>query len=333
MRAVMGIALVVAGALAAARYHKVERIEVGGAGSWDYLTVDTEGHRLFVSHGTYVAVADLNTRKVAAEIDDTQGVHGIALAPALGRGFISCGRSNDVLIFDLKTLKPLGRTPAGQNPDSIVFDPASGRVFTFNGRSKDATALDAATGKATATLPLNGKPEFSVADGRGKIWVNIEDSAEIVELNTRKLGVSRRYKLPGCEEPSGLALDPQKMRLFSVCGNSVMAVSDIASGKVVATVPIGDGSDGVVFDAERRMAFSSNGAGSITVVAEDGAGYRVAATVPTERGARTVALDPSTHRLYTPTARFGPMPPATTERPQPRPVALPGSFHVLVVGE
>lgn len=325
--------LAMASGMSAAEYHLLKRIPVGSEGSWDYLTVDREGHRLFVSHGTHVAVVDLKTGKKTADIPDTPGVHGITLAPALGRGFISCGRANQVRVFDYNTLKPLDRIPTGQNPDSIIFDPASGRVFTFNGRSKDSTVIDAATGKLLATLPLGGKPEFSAVDGHGKLWVNIEDTSEIVELNTAKATVTKRYPLTGCEEPSGLALDAKKLRLFSVCGNSVMVVSDIASGRVIAKLPIGEGSDGVAFDPARGMAFSSNGSGTVTIVAEAGAGYKVVATVPTERGARTITLDPGSHRLYSPTARFGPPPAATAQQPHPRPTALPDSFHLIVIGQ
>ncbi len=334
MRALAIFACVaMAGGLAAADYRVLDRIAVGGEGSWDYLTVERDGHRLFVSHGTHVAVIDLRTGKPAAEIANTPGVHGIALAPPLQRGFISCGRANHVLIFDLKTLKPLGEVATGENPDAIIFDAASGRVFTFNGRSKNSTVIDAASGKVLATIPLGGKPEFSAVDGHGELWVNIEDTHEIVELNTAKAAVTRRYPLTGCEEPSGLALDAKKLRLFSVCGNEVMVVSDIATGKVIAKLPIGGGSDGVAFDADRRMAFSSNGSGTLTVVAEAGAGYKVTATLPTERGARTITLDSGSHRLYSPTAQFGPVPAATAQQPQPRPFALPGTFHVLVIGQ
>jgi DNA-binding beta-propeller fold protein YncE len=327
------ISLAMAGGMFAADYRVLERLAVGGEGSWDYLTVDQEGRRLFVSHGTHVAVIDLQTGKPVADIPNTPGVHGIALAHSLQRGFISCGRANHVLIFDLKTLKPLGEVATGENPDAIIFDAASGRVFTFNGRSKDSTVIDAASGKVLATTPLGGKPEFSVVDGHGRLWVNIEDSHEIAELDTAKAAVTRRYPLTGCEEPSGLALDPKKLRLFSVCGNEVMVVSDIASGKVIAKLPIGEGSDGVAFDADRGLAFSSNGSGTLTVVSETGAGYKVAATLPTERGARTITLDPDSHKLYSPTARFGPVPAATAQQPRPRPSALPGSFHVLVIGQ
>ncbi|MGJ5813108.1 YncE family protein [Paludibaculum fermentans] len=324
--------LAMAGGLTAADYRILDRITIGGEGSWDYLTVDREGHQLFVSHGTHVAVINLETGKPVAEFPNTPGVHGIALAQSLQRGFISCGRANHVLIFDLKTLKPLGEVATGANPDAIIFDAASGHVFTFNGGSKNSTVIDAASGKVIATIPLGGKPEFSAVDGHGRLWVNIEDTSEIVELDTAKATVTRRYPLTGCEEPSGLALDTKKRRLFSVCGNEVMVVSDIASGKVIAKLPIGEGSDGVAFDAVRGLAFSSNGAGTLTIVAEAGAGYKVAATLPTERGARTITLDPDSHKLYTPTARFGPLPAATAQQPHPRPTALPGSFHLLVIG-
>jgi DNA-binding beta-propeller fold protein YncE len=314
-------------------YHVTGKIEIGGEGGWDYLTVDSAARRLYVSHATRVVVVDLDTEKVVGEIPDTAGVHGIAVAPALGRGFTSNGRSNNVTIFDLKTLKVLGQVATGENPDAILFDPATKRVFTFNGRSKDATAFEAETGKVLGTIPLGGKPEFSATDGKGKVWVNIEDTHELAEIDSTKLTVTKRFSLTGCEDPSGLALDAKHRRLFSVCGNKVMAVSDPDAGKVVATVPIGQGADGAGFDPGPALAFSSNGEGTLTVVKESGEKYEVVESATTQRGARTMAVDQKTHKLYLPTAQFGPAPEPTAQQPRPRAPMIPGSFVVLVVSQ
>jgi DNA-binding beta-propeller fold protein YncE len=316
-------------ATAAAPYRVTGEIPIGGQGGWDYLTVDSAARRLYVSHATKVVVLDLDAGKIAGEIPDTPGVHGIALAPALGRGFISAGRANQAVIFDLKTLKSLGQVKTGTNPDAILYDPASGRVFTFNGGSHDATAFDAKTGKVQATLPLGGKPEFSVTDGKATVYVNIEDTAEIAVIDSNKPAVRNWYKLAGCHAPSGLAIDTAHGRLFSVCENKVMAISDPVAGSVVATVPIGEGSDGAGFDPARGLAFSSNGGdGTLTVVGQRNGKYEAVATVPTQRGARTMAIDQQTHRIYLPSAEFGP--PAPGQR---RPVALPDTFTVLIVAE
>ena len=280
-------------------YHLLGEIKVGGEGGWDYLAVDATARRLYVSHATHVAVIDIDAGKVVGDIPDTPGVHGIAIAPELNRGFVSNGRSNNVTIFDLKTLKSVGRAATGENPDSIRFDAMSGRVFTFNGRSKNSTAIDAKSGNVVGTIPLPGKPEFSVADGKGKIYVNIEDTNEIVEIDTAKATVTKKYSLSPCEEPSGLAFDAKNRRLFSVCSNRLMAVSDPDAGKVVATPAIGAGSDGAAFDPGTGYAFSSNGDGTLTVVQQTGGTWAVLENIATERGARTIALDEKSHRATT----------------------------------
>jgi DNA-binding beta-propeller fold protein YncE len=313
-------------AAAATGYHITGEIKVGGEGGWDYLTMDPAAHRLYVSHGTHVAVVDVDGNKVVGDIPETPGVHGIAIAPELNRGFTSNGRSNNVTIFDLKTLKIISQVATGENPDSIRYDATSGRVFTFNGRSKNSTAIDAKTGAVAGTIPLPGKPEFSVADGKGKVYVNIEDTNEIVEIDAAKAAVTKKYPLTGCEEPSGLAIDTKNRKLFSVCGNRVMAVSDPDSGKVIASPPIGAGSDGAAFDPATGYAFSSNGDGTLTVVQQNGGKYEVVENIATERGARTIALDEKTHRLYLPTAKTAPS-------QGTRPTYLPDTFKVLVVGK
>jgi DNA-binding beta-propeller fold protein YncE len=313
---------------AATGYHLTGEIKIGGEGGWDYLTVDSAAKRLYVSHATHVVVVDMATAKVVGDIPDTPGVHGIAIAPELNRGFISNGRGNNVTIFDLKTLKPTGQVLTGENPDSIRYDAVSGRVFAFNGRSKNATAIDAKSGKVAATIALPGKPEFSVADGKGKVYVNIEDTNEIVEIDAGKAAVNKKYSLDPCDGPSGLAIDVKNRRLFSVCSNRLMAISDPDAGKVMATPPIGVGPDGAAFDPGTGYAFSSNGDGTLTVVQQTGGKWDAVENIATERGARTIAIDETTHTLYLPTAKSATASPAGS-----RPTFVPETFKVLVVGK
>ena len=313
-------------------YRLAKRIPLGGEGGWDYLAVDAQAHRLYVSRGTHVAVVDLATDRQVADIPGTPGVHGIALAPELGRGFISCGQAAHAVIFDLKTDKILGTVPTGENPDAILFDRATQRVFTFNGRSRDATVFDASTGKVVATLPLGGKPEFAAADGKGRVYANIEDTSEVVEIDGAKPAVLRRFSIKPGEEPSGLALDAKDGLVFSGCSNKLMTVLDVKSGRVVATVPIGEGVDGCGFDPGTGLAFSSNGEGTLTVIRQVSPGkFEVAQTVPTQRSARTMALDPDTHAIYLSAAQLGPRPKPTAENPRPRPEILKDTFTVLAV--
>jgi YVTN family beta-propeller protein len=326
-RLLLVLCVPVALSAAATGYHVVGEIKIGGEGGWDYLTADSGARRLYVSHNNHVVVVDIDANKVVGDIPDTPGVHGIAIADDLGKGFISNGRGNNVTIFDLKTLKPIGTVVTGENPDAIRYDPVSKRVFAFNGRSKSVTAIDAKTGQAVATIPLPGKPEFSVADGKGKVYANIEDTNEIVEIDATKGTMTRKYALTGCDGPSGLAIDQKARRLFSVCSNRVMAVSDPDAGKVVATPAIGAGSDGVAFDPSTGYAISSNGDGTLTFVAASGGTYDVVENIATERGARTIAIDDKTHRIFTPTAKVAP---ATGGG---RPSFIPDTFKVLVVGK
>jgi len=332
MKKLIGVALIAVACVAAEGYHVLSKMHIGGATGWDYLTMDSAGRRLYVSNGTRVVVIDPDAEKVVGEIKDLQGVHGIALARDLNRGFISNGRANTVTIFDLKTLAKVGEVKAGTNPDAIVFEPESGRVFTFNGRSHDSTAIDAKTGDVAGTFPMGGKPEFAAVDGKGKIYVNVEDTSEIAEVDAKKMAVTRRAALKPCEEPSGLAMDEKHRRLFSVCDNKLMVVTDADSLKVIATPAIGQGPDAAGFDAEEGIAYSSNGEGTLTLVKEVSGKYEAVATVPTERGARTMAVDTEKHRVYLPTAEFGPMPEAK-EGQRVRPPVLPDSFHLVVVGK
>ncbi len=318
---------------AQSHYHVTRHIRIGGEGGWDYLTADPDHQRLYVSHGTLVEVVDLTRDTVVAQISPTPGVHGIALAGDLGRGFISNGRDSSVTIFDLATLKVTGNVKVtGANPDAIAYDPVTHRVFTFNGGSANATALDAATGSVVGTIALGGRPETGVPDGRGHIYANIEDKSEMVAVDAKTLQVTARWSLAPCEGPTGLAMDREHRRLFAGC-DQVMAISDPDAGKVIATVPIGRGVDGTAFDPGTQLAFSSNGAdGTLTVVHEDSpTTFTVVQTAETARGARTITLDERSHTVYVSTAQFGPPPAPTPERPRPRPTVVPGTFEVLVV--
>jgi YVTN family beta-propeller protein len=314
-------------------YRVSATIKIGGKGGWDYLTADAAAHRLYVSHATRVVVVDTARNAVVGEIPDTPGVHGIALAPDLGRGFTSNGRSGTVTVFDLKTLKIIATVKVtGENPDAIAYDPTSRRVFTFNGRSDNATAIDAATAQVVGTLPLEGKPEFAVADGAGRMYVNLEDKSAIVAFDARTLKIEGHWPLVPCEEPTGLAMDRAHRRLFAACHNELMAVVDADGGRVITTLPIGRGVDGAAFDPGTGLAFGSNGEGTLSVVREDAPGkFTLLGNVPTKRGARTLALDDATHRIYLSTAQFGPPPSPTAENPRARPPILPGTFEVLIL--
>jgi YVTN family beta-propeller protein len=314
-------------------YHVGSRAVLGGDGGWDYLTPDTAAHRLYITRGTHVQVVSLDSLKLVGDILNTEGVHGVALVPALGRGYTSNGRANAVTVFDLGTLAVIRTiSGTGRNPDAIMFEPVTRRIFTMNGGSGDATAIDVATDSVVGTIPLFGKPEFAVADGRGRVFVNNEDSSTINEFDARTLRVLHTWSIKPCEGPSGLAMDVRNRRLFAVCGNGMMAVVDADSGRLVTTLPIGQGSDGVKFDPRTMNAFSSNGEGTMTVVHEDAPDrFTVRGTLVTQRGARTLGLDERTGRVYTVSAEYGPVPAPTAERPRPRPPMVPGSFTLLVV--
>src|SRR6202049_926541 len=268
----MAALLLAAAAVAAAGpgYHIMATYKLGGDGGWDYLTVDAAARRLYISRATHVMVVDADSGKSVGDIADTPGVHGIALAPELGRGFVSNGREGTVSIFDLKTLATSSKVKVGDNPTAILYDPATKRVFTFNGRSQDSTAIDAASGKVLGTIKLDGKPEFAASDAKGEIFVNIEDKSELTVIDPNKLEVKAKWPLAPCTEPSGLAIDRKNRRLFAGCDNKMMAVVDADSGKVLATPAIGEGVDATSFDPETNLAFASCGRdGVLTVVKED----------------------------------------------------------------
>lgn len=316
----------------AAGYHVIKTYKLGGDGGWDYLTFDKAANRLFISRSAHVIVMDADSGKVVGDIPDTAGVHGIALAPEFGHGFVSNGRDNSVTVFNLSDLKVISKIKVGENPDAILYDPASKRVFTFNGKSHDVTAIDAAKGAMVGTIKVDGKPEFAASDEKGEIFVNIEDKSELMALDPNKLEVKARWPLAPCEEPSGLAIDRKNRRLFSGCGNKMMSVVDADSGKLVTTLPIGDGVDANAFDAETGLAFASCGEGVLTVVHEDSPNkFSVVENVPTQRGARTMTLDPEKHRVFLVTAKFGPPPAPTAQQPHPWPSILPDTFVVMVM--
>jgi len=296
-------------------YSVIKRIPIAGSGSWDYLTVDEAARRLYISHGTQVEVLDIDSLVLVGSIPKTPGVHGIALAPEVGRGFVSNGQASTVTIFDLKTLRPIGDVATGQKPDAIIYDPATSRVFAFNGGSNSATAIDAATGRVAGTVDLAGGPEFAAADGNGFVYDNLEDESQLLKINSRELKVEQRWPTAPCASPSSMAMDRANRRLFLGCRSKVMAVVNADTGQVITTLPIGDHVDATAFDKETKLIFNSNGEGTITVVHQDTPDkYSMVETVKTAPRAKTMALDPKTHRLFLSTAENG-------------------QFEVLVVGQ
>lgn len=316
---------------AKSEYSLVSKIHLPGDGGWDYLTVDEAGGRLFVSHGTVVQVVDLKTGQLAGTVTETPGVHGIAISQDLNKAFISVGRNASVKVVDLKTLALIEEVKVtGENPDAIMYDQFSKKVFVFNGRTSNATVLDAVTNKVIGTIALEGKPEFPATDGKGNIYVNIEDKSLISVIDASSLKVLKSWPIAPGEEASGLALDNETHRLFAVCGNKLMVVVDAIDGHVVANLPIGDGCDGVKFDPGMKRAISSNGDGTMTVVQEvDKDNFKVLENIPTMAGARTLAIDTRSHHIYTPTAEFNPAPAATADNPRPRRSPKPDSFNIL----
>jgi DNA-binding beta-propeller fold protein YncE len=296
-------------------YHVIKKIPISGQGGFDYLAVDEAARRLYVSHGTQVEVLDVDSGVIVGKIPNTMGVHGIAIAPDSGRGFVSDGQASTVTVFDLKTLRTIAQVPSGKKPDAIIYDPATSRVFAFNGDDDSATVIAAADGKVDATLDLGGSPEFAAADGNGYVFNNLEDKSQLVKINSRKLAVEGHWQLAPCQAPSSMAMDRPNRRIFIGCRSKVMAVVDADSGKVITTVPIGDHVDATVFEPESGLIFNSNGEGTISVIHEDDPDkYSVVQTVKTLPRAKTMALDSKTHRLFLSTIEDG-------------------QFEVLVVGK
>lgn len=315
----------------ASEYKIVNRFKMPGNGGWDYLTVDEPTGRVFVSHQTMVVVVDLKTGQVVGTINETPRVHGIAIASDLNKAFISNGGDSSVTVIDLKSLVVITKiNGTGRNPDAIMYDQFSSKVYTFNGSSSNSTVIDAKTNKIVGTIPLAGKPEFPVSDQKGKIYVNIEDKSLISVINATTLKVEKSWSLAPGDGPSGLALDNETHRLFSVCSNKLMVVVDATDGHVVTTLPIGSGCDGVKFDPGLKRAYSSNGEGSVTVVQEVNKDtFKVLENIPTMSGARTLAVDTKTHHIYLPTAEYEASTAATTENPRPRRTMKPDSFTLI----
>lgn len=333
--------LVVVGAVRAAPqgtagvsgYHLIRRLKLGGTGGWDYLIVDQATHRVFISRGTHVMVVDPENDKVIGDIPDTQGIHGIALAAEFNKGFTSNGRTATSTIFDLASLKTRGEVATGKDPDAILYDPSSKRIFTFNGDANNATAIDANDGKVAGTVPLGGGPEFAAADGKGHVFVNLEDKSQLVKFDSKTLKVENTWPLAPCESPSGLAIDAKHEILIVGCHNKMMVFVDGNSGKVNGTVPIGQGVDANRFDPGTGLAFASCGDGTLTIAHEDAPDkFSLVETITTQRGARTMALDESNHNFYLITAEFGTTPVATPENPRPRPTTVPDTFTLLIYG-
>jgi YVTN family beta-propeller protein len=310
----LSLSLLAASTQTAGGNHVIKRIPISGEGGWDYLTVDESARRLYVSHGTQVEVLDVDSGAIVGKIANTPGVHGIAIAPEAGRGFVSNGQSATVTIFDLKTLKTIADVPTGKKPDAIIYDPATSRVFAFNGGSNSATAIEAADGKVAGTIDLGGGPEFAVADGSGYVYDNLEDESLVLQINSRTLKIEQRWPTAPCASPSSIAMDRPNRRLFIGCRSKVMAVMNADTGQVITTLPIGDHVDATAFDADSRLVFNSNGEGTITVIHQDSPDkYSVVESVKTLPRAKTMALDPKTHQLFLSTAEAG-------------------QFEVLVVG-
>ena len=313
-------------------YHVTKQIKLSGDDGWDYLSIDSKAKKLFVSHGTKVQVVDLKKDIEMGTIPNTPGVHGIAIAADLGKGFISNGKDSSVTVFDLNTLATIEKISiSGRGPDAILYDQFTHRIITFNGRSKNATVINAKTNKEEATILLNGSPEFAVTNGKGYLYMNIEDKNLVDRINITTMKVDASWSTGEGDEPSGLAFDVENQRLFSVCSNKMMIIMDAANGKIIQTLPIGENADAVVFDPQTKLAFSSNGEGSVTIVHEDDPNhFSVVQTVTTQKGAKTIALDTDSHKLYLSTAEFEPQQPSTDGQKHKR-KAKPGTFVILVL--
>jgi YVTN family beta-propeller protein len=315
-------------------YSVLNKWVIGGQGGWDYLVADPAAHLLYLTHGPRVEIVDTTTGKAIGAITDLKGTHGIALDPDGKYGYISDGQANAVVVFDRKTFAKVNSIPVGTNPDGILYEPATKTVWAFNGKSSDATVIDTATMKVVSTIKVSGRPEFPVADGKGTVFVNIENKNSIVKLDAKALKQTAEWTLKGCESPSGLAMDTQHGRLFSVCDGKVMAVTDSTSGKVLKLVPIGEGPDAVAYDAKNQLAFSSNGQdGTLTIVNTKNDSFDVVETLETQKSGRTLAFDSATGRVYVVVVEMGAKPAPTAENPKPRATIVPGSFSVLVVGK
>ncbi len=320
-------------AQSSATYHVARTFPVGGDGSWDYVIPDAPNQRVFIGRQNRVIVVDENDGKLLGEVTGINGAHGVAIAAGSGHGFATSGNDSAVVMFDLRTFKALGRIPAAEDADAIIFDPVSNRVFTFNGDAHSSTVIDPVAGKLITNIPLGGKPEYGQPAGDGMVYANLTDTSEVVEIDAKNLRVTRRWSTAPCRQPVSMGIDVKNHRLFSGCRSGVMAISDYQAGKVITTLPIGAGVDGAAYDPATGDAFASNADGTLTVVHQDSPdAYHVVETVQTAQGSRNLGLDPATHRLYLPGAKFGPAPAqATAGNPRRRAPMVPGSFVLMVV--
>ena len=327
------VLLIFTGTASAQNYKLIRRIPVGAEGGWDYLRVDADAHRIYVARGDHMMVVDEVSGKVLGDLPNTKGIHGTALATDLNKGYTSNGQASTVTVYDLKTLKPISEIKTtGDNPDSIIYDPATKRVFTLNGKSNNSTVIDATTDKVVGTVDLGGRPEEPALDGRGNMFVNLEDKSSIMEFDTKTLAVKGTWSLAPCEGPSALAADTKNHRLFAAC-DKMIAVFNPDTGKVVATPAIGGDPDGNGFDPGTGLIFATCREGLLTVIHQDSPDkYSIVGNVNTQFGARTMTLDPKTHHVFTETADFKPAAPATPDNPRPRPQAIPNSFVILELG-
>ncbi len=318
---------------AQADYHIVNKIQVGGAGGWDYLEPDPVSRRLYVSHDKHVVVIDMDTLKVVGDVPDSPGMGGVALAPDLNRGFTANGDEDTVGVFALDTLQPIAKWKAtGRRPNQIGYEPATQRVFSFNSTGRNITVFDAKSGAVLATLEVDGRTEFYALDGKGMIYDSLQDKATVIAIDAKAMKVVATYPLAPHTQPAGTVMDPKTRRIFVACRSKSFLVLDADSGKILATFPIGAGNDAAKFDPGTKLAFASNGDGTLAVLHEDdGDKFSLVQNVKTEVGARTMAVDPKTHRVFMPNADFGPPPPATPEKPNPRGAMIPGTFRVLVL--
>lgn len=320
-------------ATAHAEYHLASTITVGGDEGWDYLEPDPVSRRLFVTHENHVVVINMDTLKIVGDIPDSPGMGGVALSRDLNRGYTANGDEDTVGVFELDTLKPLGKWKAtGKNPNQIAYEPTTRRVFSFNSTGRNVTVFDAKTGKVLATIEVDGRTEFFAVDGKGMVYDSLLDKSTVIAIDAKSMKVVATFSLAPYKQPSGLAMDAQTRRLFVPTRSKTLLVLDADTGKTITTFPIGAGNDAAKFDAGLKLAFASNGDGTLTVIHEDGKDkFSLVQTVQTQAGARTMAVDPKTHRLFLPTADFTPAPPATPENPNPRRKMVPDSFRVLVL--
>ena len=330
----LGIALLASTAASMAQqpYHIMDHWKIGGTGGWDYLIADPGAHRLYVTHGQRVEVIDASNGKIIGAITGLKGTHGVALDPDGRFGYISDGGANAVVIFDRNTLATVATVPAGTNPDGITYEPTTKTVWAFNGRSQNVTVIDTASQSVVATIALPGKPEFPQADGKGHVFDNIEDKNSVVQLDAQAKKLTATWPLSGCDSPSGMSIDPAHHRLFSVCDGGKMGVLDTETGKQIATPAIGEGPDAAAYNAKAQLAFSSNGGDGTLSVVDAAHGYTTVESLPTQKGARTMAYDSAADRVYVVTAQFGPRPEATAANPRPRPAIVPDSFTIIVIG-